>query len=150
MDEGGAGREEDLYPDVRPTLAKLCGAGLWVGIAGNQTVRAGGLLRELFTGDVDLIGTSDDWGASKPDVAFFERVAEVTPTAVGEILYVGDRLDNDILPAFAAGMRTALIRRGPWAHIQWNTHDAVQAPTFRITNLGELPTLVAEFNAGTH
>ncbi len=121
-----------------------------MGIAGNQTVRAGGLLRELFTGDVGLIGTSDDWGASKPDVAFFERVAEVTPTAVGEILCVGDRLDNDILPALTAGMRTALIRRGPWAHIQWNTHDAVQAPTFRITNLGELPTLVAEFNVGAH
>jgi HAD superfamily hydrolase (TIGR01549 family) len=139
--------EEDLYPDVRPALAKLRGDGLWVGIAGNQTVRAGGLLRKLFTGDVDLIGTSDDWGTSKPDVAFFERVAEVTPVAVSEILYVGDRLDNDILPAAAAGMHTALIRRGPWAHIQWNNHDAVTAPTFRITGLAELPALVAGFNA---
>ena len=139
--------EEDLYPDVRPALAKLRGDGLWVGIAGNQTVRAGGLLRELFTGDVDLIGTSDDWGASKPDVAFFERVAEVTPAQVGEILYVGDRLDNDILPAAAAGMHTALIRRGPWAHIQWGTEDAVKTPTFRITDLAELPALVAGFNA---
>jgi hypothetical protein len=37
--------EDDLYPDVRPSLSKLRDAGLWVGIAGNQTVRAGGLLR---------------------------------------------------------------------------------------------------------
>jgi len=139
--------EEDLYPDVRPALAALRGDGLWVGIAGNQTVRAGGLLRELFTGDVDLIGTSDDWGASKPDVAFFERVAEAAPAAVDEIMYVGDRLDNDILPAVAAGMHTALIHRGPWAHIQWNTHDAAQAPTFRIADLSELSALVAGFNA---
>ena len=140
--------EEDLYPDVRPALAKLRADGLWVGIAGNQTVRAGGLLRDLFTGDVDLIGTSDDWGASKPDVAFFERVAEVTPAAVDEILYVGDRLDNDILPAVAAGMHTALIRRGPWAHIQWNTPEAVGVPTLRVSDLAELPALVAGFNTG--
>src|ERR1700754_1305338 len=31
--------EDDLYPDVRPTLAKLRNDGLWIGIAGNQTVR---------------------------------------------------------------------------------------------------------------
>jgi len=139
--------EEDLYPDVRTALAKLRGDGLWTGIAGNQTVRAGGLLRDLFTGDVDLIGTSDDWGASKPDPVFFERVAEAAPVAVEEILYVGDRLDNDILPAARCGMRTALIRRGPWAHIQWNQQDAVAVPTFRITDLTELPALVAGFNA---
>jgi len=35
----------DLYPDVRPALAQLRDMGLWVGIAGNQTARAGGLLR---------------------------------------------------------------------------------------------------------
>jgi len=35
--------DEDLYPDVRPTLARLRDEGLWVGIAGNQTARAGRL-----------------------------------------------------------------------------------------------------------
>ncbi len=58
--------EDDLYPDVRPALAQLRADGLWLGIAGNQTVRAGGILRELFTEDVDLIGTSDDWGPASP------------------------------------------------------------------------------------
>jgi HAD superfamily hydrolase (TIGR01549 family) len=139
--------EEDLYSDVRPAFAQLRADGLWLAIAGNQTVRAGGILRELFTGDVDLIGTSDDWGASKPDPAFFERVAEATPAAPGEILYVGDRLDNDVLPAARAGMRTALIRRGPWGWIQ--QHDpAVAEATFRIDSLSELPELIAKFNAG--
>jgi HAD superfamily hydrolase (TIGR01549 family) len=138
--------EEDLYPDVRPALAQLRGDGLWLAIAGNQTVRAGGILRDLFTGDVDLIGTSDDWGASKPDPLFFERVAEVTPAEPGEILYVGDRLDNDVLPALAAGMRTALIRRGPWGWIQ--QHDpAADRSTLRITSLLELPELIAKLNA---
>ncbi|MEU6057138.1 HAD family hydrolase [Streptomyces sp. NPDC047097] len=138
--------EEDLYPDVRPALAALRLAGLWLGIAGNQTVRAGGLLRELFAEDVDLIGTSDDWGAAKPDPAFFVRVAEAVPYQAGEILYVGDRVDNDLRPALAAGMPTALVHRGPWATIQWDSPEARELPTFRVESLAELPALITDFN----
>ncbi|PYC67653.1 haloacid dehalogenase [Streptomyces tateyamensis] len=138
--------EDDLYPDVRPALTQLRADGLWLGIAGNQTVRAGGILRELFNGSVDLIGTSDDWGASKPDVAFFERVAEVTPAEPREILYVGDRIENDILPAIEAGMQTALIRRGPWGWIQ-QYDPANEQATFRVDSLTDLPELINKFNA---
>ncbi|RSS36738.1 HAD family hydrolase [Streptomyces sp. WAC08241] len=138
--------EDDLYPDVRPALAQLRADGLWLGIAGNQTVRAGGILRELFTEDVDLIGTSDDWGAGKPDPEFFVRVAEVVPCENHEILYVGDRVDNDLRPAVAAGMETALVHRGPWATIQWRTEEAEKLPTFRVESLTELPEEIARFN----
>ncbi|MGW0475547.1 HAD family hydrolase [Streptomyces coeruleorubidus] len=139
--------KEDLYEDVRPALRQLRADGLWLGIAGNQTVRAGGILRTLFSDDVDLIGTSDDWGASKPDPEFFKRVADAVPFEVGEILYVGDRCDNDIRPAGQAGMRTALVHRGPWAIIQWNSAEALELPTVRIEGLLELSGLVREFNA---
>ncbi|QZY19006.1 HAD family hydrolase [Streptomyces decoyicus] len=138
--------ESDLYSDVRPALAQLRGDGLWLGIAGNQTVRAGGILRSLFINEVDLIGTSDDWGASKPDLLFFERVADVVPFVNDQILYVGDRVDNDLRPAVAAGMHTALVHRGPWATIQWNTVEARELPTFRIESLMELPEAIAKFN----
>ncbi|MFD3513411.1 HAD family hydrolase [Streptomyces sp. NPDC058657] len=141
--------EADLYPDVRPALAALRAAGLWLGIAGNQTARAGGTLRELFAGDVDLIGTSDDWGAAKPDPEFFARLAGAVPYPPGEILYVGDRVDNDLRPAAAAGLPTALVRRGPWATLQWHTADARELPVFRIEKLTELPRLIREFNART-
>ncbi|MFJ6123610.1 HAD family hydrolase [Streptomyces griseoviridis] len=142
--------EDDLYPDVRDSLAALRADGLWLGIAGNQTVRAGRMLRELFTPVVDLIATSDDWGASKPDPAFFHRLAEVVPAEPGEILYVGDRVDNDLRPGAAAGMHTALIRRGPWATIQWHTEEAERLPTFRVESLLELSPRIAEFNAREH
>ncbi|RBL83052.1 haloacid dehalogenase, partial [Streptomyces cavourensis] len=138
--------ESDLYPDVRDSLAALRADGLWLGIAGNQTVRAGGILRSLFAQDVDLIGTSDDWGASKPDPEFFVRVAEVVPAEPGEILYVGDRVDNDLRPAVAAGMRTALVHRGPWATIQWETEEARRLPTFRVEGIFELSPLIQQFN----
>ncbi|MFC5658313.1 HAD family hydrolase [Streptomyces nogalater] len=138
--------EDDLYPDVRDALAALRADGLWLGIAGNQTVRAGRILRELFATDVDLIGTSDDWGASKPDRAFFDRVAEVVPAEVDEMLYVGDRIDNDVRPAAVAGMHTALVHRGPWATIQWNSEEAKKLPTFRVATLLELSGLIRAFN----
>lgn len=138
--------ESDLYADVRPALAQLRADGLWLGIAGNQTVRAGRILRSLFSDDVDLIGTSDDWGASKPDPEFFKRVADAVPFAADEILYVGDRCDNDIRPAREAGMLTALVRRGPWATIQWSSLEAREMPTFRVDSLLELPDGIREFN----
>ena len=99
--------EGDLYPDARPALAALRDMGLWVGVAGNQTARAGGILRRLDL-PVDMIATSDDWGASKPGLEFFRALADATPCAPGETVYVGDRIDNDLKPAKAAGMKTAL------------------------------------------
>lgn len=138
--------ERDLYPDARPASSGLRDAGPWVGVAGNQTVRSGGILRSLRL-PADLIATSDDWGVSKPDPAFFVRVADAAPCAAGEILYVGDRLDNDISPASEAGLLTALVARGPWGTIQRDDPDAVRVATMRLNSLAELPDKVAAFNA---
>src|SRR5215211_5426750 len=65
--------EENLYADTRPCLSALREQGLRVGLAGNQTARAEGILRSLDL-PVDMIGTSDGWGVEKPTPAFFERV----------------------------------------------------------------------------
>ena len=138
--------DEDLYPDARPSLAKLRDDGLWVGIAGNQTVRAGGILRSLDLPS-DMIATSDDWGVSKPDPGFFRAVVEASPFGAEEILYVGDRLDNDIMPAAEMGLRTALIRRGPWGIVQQDDPEADRVPTMRIDSLADLPGRIAQFNA---
>jgi FMN phosphatase YigB (HAD superfamily) len=69
------------------------------------------------------------------------------PAQPHEILYVGDRLDNDIRPAATAGLLTALIRRGPWGTIQQNEPDADAITTMRIDSLAELPDRIAKFNA---
>jgi HAD superfamily hydrolase (TIGR01549 family) len=138
--------EDDLYEDVRPALSELRAAGLWVGIAGNQTVRAGGLLRGLNLPS-DMIATSDDWGVSKPDQGFFRCVIDASPFEVNEILYVGDRLDNDIRPAAAVGLKTALIRRGPWGVAQQGDPEADRIPLIRIDSLAELSGRIAAFNA---
>ena len=96
----------------------------------------------------DMIATSDDWRVTKPDPGFFEKVIEVSPVSPGETLYVGDRLDNDIVPAARLGLRTALINRGPWAMIWQHDPDASRVPTLRVESLAELPGKIAAFNAG--
>ena len=137
--------EDDLYPDVRPCMAALRDMGVWVGVAGNQTSRAGEILRKLDL-PADLIATSEDWGASKPDQSFFRALISAAPCEASRIVYVGDRLDNDLKPAKAAGMRTAFIRRGPWGYI-WEHHpDMAAAADWRMASLAELPPLVAEVN----
>ncbi|WP_327000937.1 HAD family hydrolase [Dactylosporangium sp. NBC_01737] len=106
----------DLYPDVMPALRRLREAGVWVGVAGNQTVRVAALLRALRL-PADAIATSEEWGIAKPDPAFFDLVADFAPGERSQILYVGDHRDNDVIPAHAAGLRTALLRRGPWGFL---------------------------------
>ncbi|GAA1275266.1 HAD family hydrolase [Sphaerisporangium rubeum] len=107
---------DDLYPDVRPGLASLRDAGYQVIIAGNQPVQAYDALTAMDL-PVDAVYTSAGWSVTKPHPAFFGKVAAAAGCPPEEILYVGDRLDNDILPGRQAGMRTALIRRGPWGHL---------------------------------
>ncbi len=136
--------EENLYSDARPCLSELQQMGLRVGLAGNQTARAEQILKSLDL-PVDLIGTSDSWGVEKPSPAFFARVGEEAGCAAGSVLYVGDRLDNDIRPAQHAGMSTALIRRGPWAFII-DDETVCSRCLFRLTGLAELPGLIREHN----
>jgi HAD superfamily hydrolase (TIGR01549 family) len=106
----------DLYPDARPCLQALKDAGYFVGVAGNQTARAGRFLRELNL-PCDVLATSDEWGVTKPDRGFFDKMVCVSGHDRDEIAYVGDRLDNDIAPAAEAGLFTVWLRRGPWGFI---------------------------------
>ncbi|MEU7149233.1 HAD family hydrolase [Streptomyces sp. NPDC045456] len=132
--------ESDLYPDVRPALQALRSAGLRVLIAGNQTTRAGDLLRGLDL-PADAIATSGDWGVAKPHPDFFRRVVELAGTATDQVVYVGDHPANDIAPARAAGLRTAHIRRGALGHLWADTPDAAAAD-WRIDSLHGLLPLI--------
>lgn len=135
--------EADLYPDARPALQALRERGLWVGIAGNQTERAGELLAALGL-PTDAIATSGKWGVAKPDMKFFARVAAWAPAQPGEIVYVGDHRDNDIIPAKRYGLRTAHIRRGALGYLQVDDPALAAAADWRIDSLLELPGLLSQ------
>jgi len=138
----------DLYPDAVPCLRALHAHGWRVGIVGNQPAAAESmLLGALGTlgaagAVVDVVASSERWGVAKPSPAFFARVAAAAGAAPGETAYVGDRLDNDVLPAIAAGMVGVFLRRGPWgaAHAAWP--EAARA-TVSIDSLAALPAALA-------
>ncbi|BCK53395.1 hypothetical protein NWFMUON74_11670 [Nocardia wallacei] len=141
--------EEDLYADVRPALSRLQEMGVWVGVVGNQTVRSGRILRSLNL-PTDFVATSDDWGVAKPSVEFFAKVVEVAPCSAGQIVYVGDRIDNDVAPAKKVGMRTAYIQRGPWGWILRDQQVVADMSDWRIRELTELPEIVAAENGSAN
>lgn len=137
--------EADLYPDARSCLVTLKEQGFLVGIAGNQTARAGTILRSLAFA-ADFIATSDDWQAEKPARSFFEAIINECGLPAGEIAYVGDRLDNDIRPALDAGLVGVFIRRGPWGYQVAHDPGASRAH-ISVASLDELPDAVARYNA---
>lgn len=138
--------ERDLYPDVRPALAELRSLGLRVVVAGHRTGRAGEQLRALDL-PADLVLTSAECGAAKPDPAFFARVLEMAGADPRTTVYVGDHPAEDLFPAKAAGLRTAHLRRGPFGH-WWADHpDVVESADWRVdalTDLAALPGLVRD------
>ncbi|MEV8636162.1 HAD family hydrolase [Streptosporangium sp. NPDC051023] len=143
-EEAGRGEyldETDLYPDVRPGLQALRDMGVRVCVAGNQTAKAGNLVRGLSL-PADEIATSEEWGVAKPDPAFFRRVAELGGAVPEETVYVGDHPANDVIPAKAAGLRTCMIRRGPWGHLWGSDSTILRSVDWRIDSILELPPIL--------
>jgi HAD superfamily hydrolase (TIGR01549 family) len=129
---------DDLYPDVTPCLERLATDGYQLIAAGNQTAELERWTREAGL-PFDRVTSSVGLGIRKPDPRFFERLVELIGRPAGEIAYVGDRVDNDIGPAAAAGLVAIHLRRGPWGRLQ--NADGVASAT--ITSLDELPEVFA-------
>jgi FMN phosphatase YigB (HAD superfamily) len=116
----------DVHADAAPCVERLRAAGLRIGVAANQPAAVEPLVRRLLD-DGELLGISEVWGLAKPDPRFFARIASQLDLAPADIAYVGDRVDNDVMPALAAGMVTVHVRRGPWGVIQAGWPEAMHA-----------------------
>ncbi|MEG3143605.1 HAD family hydrolase [Sphingomonas sp. RT2P30] len=131
----------DFYPDALPCLAALRESGLIVGIAGNQPEDAEEALRAAGA-EADHVASSARWGVEKPSPHFFAKIIEQCGFAAGDIAYVGDRLDNDILPARAMGMMAIFIERGPWGVIHASQGD-LRCADAHVRSLSEIPPLLS-------
>ena len=124
---------DDFYADALPCLERLRAAGYAVAAVGNTPRSA----EEVLRAHVDVVGSSEGWGVSKPAPGFFARVVEEVGRAPSEVAYVGDRVDNDVEPALAAGMTAVHVRRGPWGLLHASPPGAIS-----ISSLDELPAVL--------
>lgn len=109
---------EDLYPDALPTLDALRAGGCRVAVSANQPAQRTDQLRALGVVP-EVMAMSQAMGVSKPDPGFFARTLELLGDPPPDrVAYVGDRVDNDVLPAMRAGLRPVWLRRGPWGRIK--------------------------------
>jgi HAD superfamily hydrolase (TIGR01549 family) len=132
----------DLYPDALSSIDRLREAGYRLAVIANQPAARSEELRALGVG-AEVIAMSDEMGVAKPDLAFFSRALELMGgPPPGEVAYVGDRVDNDVLPAMAAGLRSVWVRRGPWGIIQ-RLPDG-ERPALVVDSLDELAGRIGE------
>ena len=128
---------DDLYPDAIECLQALAADGYRLGVAANQPSATGDVMARLPV-TLEVNGMSDTWGLHKPDPAFFERIGRELDLPPGAIAYVGDRIDNDVRPARAAGMVAIFVRRGPWAWVNV-PRGAPDEADLVVESLAELP-----------
>lgn len=106
--------DERLYPDAEECLSRLH-RHYKIGIIANQSYGSKERLRRFGILEyIDLIVASAEEGVAKPDRRIFERALERAGCRPEEAVMVGDRLDNDIVPANGIGMFTVWIRQGNW------------------------------------
>ena len=129
---------DDLYPDALDCLRRTRELGLRTGIVGNQTEALEAWARDAAL-PADVISSSASLGVRKPEPAFFARVVELMECRAAEVAYVGDRVDNDVLPAAAAGLLAVHVRRGPWGRLQATPPEAALG----LDDLASLPEALA-------
>jgi len=128
-----------IQPGVRDVLQKLHGK-FKLGIAANQPEEAYRFLdKEGVLQYFDSTQVSDEIGYSKPDLRMFQKVLDNLGSRAEESLMVGDRPDNDIVPAKLLGMKTVRLMVGPHKNQQIRT--PLEEPDYTIDKIIDLPNI---------
>ena len=132
---------EDLYPDVIEAIDGLREQGYRVAVIGNQPADRHAELEALGI-DPEVMAMSEDMGVMKPYPDFFRIALRLLgDPEPADVAYVGDRIDNDVAPSSAAGMRAIWLRRGPWGVVP--TEEPAEADLI-VDSLAELVERIAE------
>jgi len=132
----------DLYPDALRALQGLRDAGYRLAIVANQPEVRAEQLRALGV-ETEVMAMSEGMRGAKPDPAFYAQALELMGSPdPASVAYVGDRVDNDVLPSAAAAMRAVWLRRGPWGVIQRLPSNF--EPSLSVDSLDELVERIGE------
>lgn len=104
--------DEFLYPETISTLDALSKR-YKIGIIANQLPGTQERLNKMgICKYIELTVSSAETGIAKPDPAIFRLALERADCAAENSVMIGDRLDNDIIPAKQLGMHTIWVRQG--------------------------------------
>ena len=130
-----------LRPDIDRLLRRLRGRGLKLGIVANQPESARERLARAGIGDLfEYQGLSAVTGWRKPDPRAFLAAADSLGVPAVACIMVGDRIDNDIVPAKGLGMAAILFRGG--RHRRQRPRSAAEEPAAVVTDVLELEAAV--------
>jgi putative hydrolase of the HAD superfamily len=133
----------ELREGIPGLLERLHARGLRLGLAANQPAAAldrldrAGIGRRFHHREVSGVH-----GFHKPDPRLFLRACEDLGVRPDECVMVGDRVDNDIVPAKWLGMRAVLFRTG--RHINQQPRSWRESPDREVR---DVPGLEAALDA---
>ena len=103
---------EQLYPCTEKLLSDLSKQ-YRLGIIANQEAGTEGRLEKWgIKNFFDVIVASTEAGCSKPDLRIFEIALSQAGCKPENAVMIGDRIDNDIIPAKKLGMKTVWVKQG--------------------------------------
>ena len=103
---------EKLYESAPDVLSALHGK-YKLGIIANQSLGTQERIDNWGIGKYfDVVMASAEAGCAKPDLKIFTAALNKAGCAPADAVMIGDRLDNDIIPARKLGMKTVWVRQG--------------------------------------
>ena len=85
---------------------------------------------------IDLVISSAEEGVAKPDLRIFQIALARADCKPEEAIMVGDRIDNDIIPANKIGMTTVWIKQGFGSYAEPKTVE--EQPDYIVNSLAEI------------
>ncbi|HEY0089633.1 MAG TPA: TIGR02253 family HAD-type hydrolase [Candidatus Lokiarchaeia archaeon] len=139
-----------VYDDVKPCLEKLRKMSIKTAIItdGRPLKQYEKILRLGIDDLIDLSVISDELGIRKPNPKLFEHCLKKFGFKGNETIYVGDRIDKDIIPAKLNNIYSVYIHRGG-KYDSYKTGVKIPhetKPDYEITNLMEIFDVIDEIN----
>lgn len=130
------GELEKLYPDTKMIL-EILSQKYKLGVIANQVSGTKDRLDNWGIGKYfDVVVASAEAGCAKPDLKIFNLALEQAECKPNEAVMIGDRLDNDVVPAKQLGMKTVWVRQG-FAKYQ-SISNETEKPDFIIDTIGDI------------
>ena len=127
---------EKLYPETKIVLGELAHK-YKLGIIANQSAGTQNRLDNWGIGKYfDIVVASAEAGCAKPDLKIFKLALEQSGCKPDNAAMIGDRLDNDIVPAKKLGMKTIWVRQA-FAKYQKISDNSAQ-PDYAVDSIKEL------------